>query len=417
MLKCSSSGLSIKEVLDICVDEKFPKEKCDKVPMMVDRNAVFVIDLSVVNIFDITADDCGAYSKHSSLSTGVEVDVDDEGVCGSILTTISKENARSLPGTANKRRFLVKRQYSWHTLSRDYKRIISKVEENGKLLRYAIVQYIVKTANASSLFERRHGNSKKSQEPYIRTKPSAMKKIRDLGQKGSAKQIINEIQKQAGDISCISSPSSLPRDRNQVYHQVRNVEGRIRSRSTGPTAAPNLTKLQSLQYSGSFLKNINFAVGSDKSGEKRAAPNTFAATTTCTNWIKKFCKRQRTSAVAGIDMTYKLGQFYLTTLTFANPMFVYKSNEQKHPTTLAAIMTSTSKEKNDYQYMARCLKSEGVDSLVYGMDGECAMEMGFEDVFPIKEGQNVHLRCFDHVHESQTDFDKGRRRTKEKHSN
>ena len=177
MLKCSSSGLSIKEVLDICVDEKFPKEKsCDKVPMMVDRNAVFVIDLSVVNIFDITADDCGAYSKHSSPSTGVEVDVDDEGVCGSILMTISKENAHSLPGTANKRRFLVKRQYSWHTLSRDYKCIISKVEENGKLLRYAIVQYIVKTANASSLFERRHGNSKKSQEPYIRTKPSVMKK-------------------------------------------------------------------------------------------------------------------------------------------------------------------------------------------------------------------------------------------------
>ena len=79
-------------------------------------------------------------------------------------------------------------------------------------------------------------------------------------------------------------------------------------------------------------------------------------------------------------------------------MFVYKSNEQKHPTTLAAIMTSTLKEKNDYQYMVRCLKSEGVDSLVYGMDGECAMEMGFEDVFPIKEGQNVNLRCFDHVH-------------------
>ena len=61
-------------------------------------------------------------------------------------------------------------------------------------------------------------------------------------------------------------------------------------------------------------------------------------------------------------------------------------------------MTSISKEKNDYQYMARCLTSEGIESLVYGMDGKCAMEMGFQDVFPIKEAQNVHLRCFDHVH-------------------
>ena len=79
--------------------------------MMVDRGAVFVIDLSVVNIFDIAADDCVAYTKHSSPSTGVEVDVDDEGFCGSILTTISKENARSLPGTANKRRFLDRLQH------------------------------------------------------------------------------------------------------------------------------------------------------------------------------------------------------------------------------------------------------------------------------------------------------------------
>jgi len=68
-------------------------------------------------------------------------------------------------------------------------------------------------------------------------------------------------------------------------------------------------------------------------------------------------------------MTYKLGPFYLTSLTFPNPMFVYKGNNQKHPTTLAAIMTSTTKEKADYEYMARCLKQEGIDSMTYGMDG------------------------------------------------
>lgn len=280
-------------------------------------------------------------------------------------------------------------------MSKDYRRIITKVEENNALLHFAVVQYIVKTKDTSNLFEKPHGCSKKSKEPYIRTKPSVMEKIRELGQKGSAKQIISAMEKQAGDVSCVSSPSYLPRDRNQVYHQVSKVEGQIRSRSTGPAAAPDFTKLLSLQYSGSFLKNVSFAVSTDKKGVKRAALNTFAASETCVKWVKRFCTGTQPSAVAGIDMTYKLGPFYLTTMTLPNPVFVLKSDDQKHPTTLAAIMTSTTKEKQDYEYMARCLKTEGVTSLAFGMDGECAMELGFEDVFPIHNGENIHLRCFE----------------------
>ena len=80
-------------------------------------------------------------------------------------------------------------------------------------------------------------------------------------------------------------------------------------------------------------------------------------------------------------MTYKLGPFYLTTLTFPNSMFVYKSKEGRHPTTLAAVMTSVTKEERDYEYLARCLKAEGIDTLAYGTDGEFALEHGFESVF------------------------------------
>lgn len=55
--------------------------------------------------------------------------------------------------------------------------------------------------------------------------------------------------------------------------------------------------------------------------------------------------------------------------------------------------------------MARCFKSVGITSLTYGMNGLCAMEMGFEGIFPIHNGcsgVNIHLRCFDHV---QNDID------------
>lgn len=82
-------------------------------------------------------------------------------------------------------------------------------------------------------------------------------------------------------------------------------------------------------------------------------------------------------------------------------MFVYKNKEGRHPTTLAAVMMSVTKEERDYEYLARCLKAEGIDTLTYGTDGECALERGFESVFPINDGssgQNIHLRCFDHAH-------------------
>ena len=110
----------------------------------------------------------------------------------------------------------------------------------------------------------------------------------------------------------------------------------------------------------------------------RAAASTFAATDHTIGWLKRFCRPGSTpAAVAGLDMTYKLGPFYLTTVTFPNPMFVYKNNVNKHPTTLAAVMTSVSKETRDYEYLARSLKSEGIESLMYGTDGECALESGF----------------------------------------
>lgn len=111
-MKTSSCGLTLQEIISICVDGEFPAEKlCTKVPVMIDRSAVFVIDLSVVNPLDLTADDCGVYGCHSSPSVEVEVDVDDDGVLGSNVRTVSKDEESS--HSLNTRQFLIKRQYSW----------------------------------------------------------------------------------------------------------------------------------------------------------------------------------------------------------------------------------------------------------------------------------------------------------------
>ena len=134
-------------------------------------------------------------------------------------------------------RFTVRRQYSWHSSNKGYRRIISKVEHEDKFLRLAVVQYIVTTSDTSSLFSTPYGNGKRRQ-PHQRTKPSVLAKIRDMGASQSAKHIISQLEREAGDVATISSASYLPRDRQQVYNQLKKVEGRTKSRSTGPSKAP-----------------------------------------------------------------------------------------------------------------------------------------------------------------------------------
>ena len=182
------------------------------------------------------------------------------------------------------------------------------------------------------------------------------------------------------------------------------MKGRVKSRSTGPSKAPDVTKLLAMQHGGDFLKEVNFSARDDGRGRKKAAANTFAATNNCINWIRNFCKGRKAKSVAGVDMTYKLGPFYLTTLTFPNPLFVQKNDASKHPTTLGAIMTSVSKKEGDYEFLGRCLQTRGVTSLTFGRDGECAMEKGLEKVYPLTGAtfKNIHLRCFDQV---KTDMD------------
>ena len=83
-------------------------------------------------------------------------------------------------------------------------------------------------------------------------------------------------------------------------------------------------------------------------------------------------------------MTYNVGSFYLTTLTFPHPMIVYKRNETKHPTIFLGMMTSSSRDTIDYEYLASNLKKRSAQTLTYGTDGEAALEIGLENVYPIE---------------------------------
>ena len=100
-------------------------------------------------------------------------------------------------------------------------------------------------------------------------------------------------------------------------------------------------------------------------------------------------------------MTYKVGPFYTSCLSFPHPMFFHKGDNQKHPTVFAGMSTSTGRQKEDHMYIAGQLKANGIDRLIYGTDGELAIELGFETTYPIEGvthlNRSIKLRCFQHL--------------------
>lgn len=136
----------------------------------------------------MAADDCGIYGRHSSPSQAVHVHLDkDSNEVGFEKVRKGKETTVS---NYTQSTYIVRRQYSWHSVTDEYQRIIVKVECNDKFLRLAVVQYIVNTSDTSVIFKRPYGN-RNSSEPFQRTKPSVLAKIRKIGSSGSAKHIIS----------------------------------------------------------------------------------------------------------------------------------------------------------------------------------------------------------------------------------
>ena len=74
-----------------------------------------------------------------------------------------------------------------------------------------------------------------------------------------------------------------------------------------------------------------------------------------------------------------------------------------------AIGNSVGKQYEDYKFVADKLKlRSNSQTLVYGTDGEPALERAKEDNFPIEDSQpnktSIHLRCFYHVKDDITRF-------------
>ena len=390
-------GLGVVEILSICVDETIDDDKiCRSVPCP-KSNSVFVVNLNNVNEKDLSCDDSGPYNKHSSPTVVVEATFGSNKQLK--LRTISRKPIpKNSPILTRKDVYSVKRMYSERTdeLGRGkLTRIITKVSSCSGLEKLAIIQYLGTASNTN----RPHGNSKDRKRAYIRTKPSVIDKEKELLQSEPPKKVIHLIEEGNGGPLNMTSASDGPRDRRQCYNVKGRLQNRKRIKNTGPVTTPNFERLIASMDAGHFLRNVDFSF---RAKHNRIHPNTFAMSENAVTAIQSFCSPDsQNKSQLGIDMTYKVGPFYTTCLSFVHPYFVHRNNTEQHPTIFAGMMTSTGRQEQDYRYLATQLKSCGIKHLIYGTDGELALEMGLESVYPIEcvkpSEKSIKLRCFNHV--------------------
>ena len=209
-------GLDVKEIISICIMNPPAEHKvCAKGVPPFSRNSVYVVDLSVIDERDITCDDSGTYSKHSSPSAVVQVQVSDGKIIDGHVLSRKKVSVDDI---------VLKKEHVYH-VKRNYSekedrgigkvhRIISRVNVKGKTARYAVVQYVGGAGNSIQA----HGNAKDRSQQFIRTKPSILNRERELAMHSAPKKVVSAIDEEAGGPCMLASPSDAPRNRQQVYN-------------------------------------------------------------------------------------------------------------------------------------------------------------------------------------------------------
>lgn len=420
MLHASSKAIRHGEVLNLCVLRDFERDKlCSTVPRPT-PNAVYVV--TVVNEKDLGCDDSGQYGNHATHKFHYKLEGD--------TATKSTEDSRGHGQYMIKKRYSSKkaRKGPQVVLERSSYRVIWTVFEKtmerhsvvkggnevmeyiDRLLPTAVIQYVGFMDSLSIKPSRPHGNVKSPAEsdPYIRVKSHVGEQIRLAGQKSSPKLIYHSINKEAEDkeeAGLPTAPSDKVRDLQQVYYHRRSLPDKVKLRNTGRVKNIEFDKLLAMAGSTEreFLRHVGLSVNKETN---KIQPETFAATQFGLKAIKKYCQpTSKNKQVLHIDATFNVGPYFLVICTLRYPMIVKKTDPEVPIFIIGAMATMLGQTYKDYLYFAQKLQEwTQVTALIYGTDGENALERAMMQVFPtsdiFKEHTSIKLRCFTHFRDN-----------------
>ena len=116
--------------------------------------------------------------------------------------------------------------------------------------------------------------------------------------------------------------------------------------------------------------------------------------------VVKFCCNPEEFSIFGVDVTYEIGDFFVTTTSYKHLMVIDKESGC-HPTFPRPFMIHTNESADDFHYFASTLKERNWDIeniLFVGSDRQKAIENGISAQLP-----NAHfLACSKHVEDNIT---------------
>jgi hypothetical protein len=167
----NTNSYSAQKILSILGNAHSPNVVCHQSPSRVQINAAFLIDLRVVTLEDLEADDNGAY-EHLGTPTHTFVLHFEDGSLKSSKQIADRK-------VAGENHYFLVRKYKRCSSSPDLKRTISYCYmPSGEILgNMALVQY--NFSREEHIFPVKcHGNARKNKEPYYRTKESTRNVMR-----------------------------------------------------------------------------------------------------------------------------------------------------------------------------------------------------------------------------------------------
>ena len=184
---------------------------CKHQPCRVQINASFLVDLRVVALEDLEADDNGSYENLGSRTDTFQLKFEN-----GLLESCNKISRTKVVGEDY---FHLTRKYRRCSSSPDFKRTISFCRSpSGDILgNLALVQYNF-TGEEHPFVLKCHGNSQKSKIPYQRTNESTKYKLKCNLQQHFPKEAFQKTTRELGGTMNAQSAGVTPRNRKQAYN-------------------------------------------------------------------------------------------------------------------------------------------------------------------------------------------------------
>ena len=224
-----------------------------------------------------------------------------------------------------------------------------------------------------------HGNSK-SVTPFICTSESAQQRIQEVAMKEKPKSAVFTLTKEAGGEVEVTTPSVLPRNRQQISNIRRS----------------HIVHDKNVLYS--VMLECKLTQGSNEAfvRDLKAAPSPQCVL--YFDWqlseMERFLTNNSEFGVLTVDTTFCLGEFYITLITYPHLM-LQDVNTGKHPTMIGPALIHQETNFSSFNYfgatlISNCKNLQNI--LCFGTDGDRSLVEAFGHNFP----HALQLRCFIH---------------------